>query len=501
MIIQTLDYYLDPIRVADHLADRSYFVFLDSSSQQNKYGTCSFIAFEPFLTISRSRGKMYLSSPQQNGEDLTPFLSLPEDRREVTHPFSTLREFMKRFKVEGLSSLPFPVGGLFGYISYDLGASLEAGIPLHQGFEDWPEMEWGLYDLLIVFDHPKKVMTLVSTGFPCSGSEQDQRAGHRLSRLLAVLEEIRSGNGLSVGTEWPPISDRDFQRSGKRDRVPFSPPGLRSNFTALTYQQAVQTIKDYITRGDVYQVNLSQQFYGESGEKGYDLYRRIRQVNQVPYGGYLHFGRKEMLCFSMERFLRMEGRHVQTRPIKGTRPRGQGGEEDKLQSLELFRSEKDRAELLMVVDMERNDLGRVCEYNSIRVDRLFEVEQYATVFHLVSTISGLLRPDFDHLDCFLACFPGGSITGTPKIRAMEIISELEKTNRGVYCGAIGYFGFNEISDFNIPIRTILKQGPDLWFNAGGGVVIDSDPHLEYLETLYKVSSFFNCLPKHIRLPA
>jgi para-aminobenzoate synthetase component 1 len=494
MIIQPLDYYLDPVRVAGHLADRPYFVFLDSSSQQNKYGTYSFIAFEPFLKISLSRGKMYLSSPRHNGEDFAPSAPFPEYGREVTNPFSTLREFMKRFTVEGLSSLPFPAGGLFGYVSYDLGASLEAGIPLHQGFEDWPEMEWGLYDLLIAFDHRQKVMTLVSTGFPCSGSKQNQRAEHRLSRLLPVLEEIRSADGSSGGAERPAASARDFQRSVEGDRLPFSPPGLRSNFTALTYQQAVQTIKDYISRGDVYQVNLSQQFYGESGEKGYDLYRRIRQVNQVPYGGYLHFDRREILCFSMERFLRMEGRHVQTRPIKGTRPRGEGLQEDKLQSLELFHSEKDRAELLMVVDMERNDLGRVCEYNSIRVDRLFEVEQYATVFHLVSTISGRLRPDFDHLDCFLACFPGGSITGTPKIRAMEIISELEKTNRGVYCGAIGYFGFNEISDFNIPIRTILKQVPGLWFNAGGGVVIDSDPHLEYLETLYKVSSFFNCLP-------
>ena len=258
----------------------------------------------------------------------------------------------------------------------------------------------------------------------------------------------------------------------------------------------MQKIKDYIARGDVYQVNFSQQFRGETEERGYDLYQRIRRVNRVPYGGYLRFDQREILCFSMEQFLRMEGRRVQTRPIKGTQPRGRNSREDQIHSQGLCNSEKDRAELLMIVDMERNDLGKVCEFQSIQVDRLFEVEKYATVFHLVSTVSGRLRSSFDHLDCLRACFPGGSITGAPKIRATEIIAELERVKRSVYCGTIGYFGFNKVSDFNIPIRTILKQGPRLCFNAGGGVVADSDPHLEYLETLHKVRSFLNCLEGH-----
>lgn len=505
MIIRSLDYYLEPFQVAAHVAERPDFAFLDSSDHQHGHGRCSIIALEPFLKFSYNQGQSQLSflrhtdhdrddSSSQITDELFPFDLINQFTGRAGDPFGTLRKLLAIFQIPEHPAFPIPLGASIGYISYDLGASLEAEVPLLDGFQEWPQMEWRFYDTLLIFDHRQRIITLVSTGFPFQGAQQDQWAQLRFSRFLALLEKISAEerdfeeNGRDTGNSFSLWQDpADLLVSPQRRDV------LRSNFTAVSYQESVKVIKEYIARGDVYQVNLSQQFSCESEEAGFDIYRKIRRVNRVPYGGYLRFGHREILCFSMECFLRMEGRKVQTRPIKGTLPRGKTRREDLAQARKLWQSEKDRAELLMVVDMERNDLGKVCDYHTVRVDRLFEVEKYATVFHLVSTVSGRLRPEFDHLDCLLACFPGGSITGTPKIRAMQVIAELEKIRRGVYCGALGYFGFNRISDFNIPIRTILKQGPRLWFNAGGGVVADSDPYLEYLETLHKVRAFLACL--------
>lgn len=571
MITRSLDHYLEPLHVASYLAGQPDFVFLDSSDHQHDNSHYSLIALEPFLKFSCHKGQNHLSllrpiDKDQSRINLDQICRIDQtdqisqtdqtnqtnriNQEDISHPdvdnllsqdwvnnfvsgsksnpFNTLRELLNRFRLPFLPSLslhgqqdsPLPQGAAIGYISYDLGASLEATIPPPQGFEDWPEMEWRFYDSLLIFQHRQRIATLVSTGFPFSGKKQEQWAQERVSYFLSLLEKIPASeenlykenteeiilatdffqtqrwsnstdlqkDSLGKDTEGKIASERDASGKGASGKM-----DLCSNFTSSAYLQAVRTIKEYIAQGDVYQVNLSQQFSSETTETGYDLYRRIRRINRVPYGGYLRFDQREILSFSMERFLRMDGESVQTRPIKGTLPRGQTPQEDIIQAGQLFQSEKDRAELLMVVDMERNDLGKVCACHSIRVDQLFEVEKFATVFHLVSTVSGRLRPEFDHLDCLRACFPGGSITGTPKIRAMEIIAELEKVRRGVYCGALGYFGFNQISDFNIPIRTILKQGPKIWFNAGGGVVADSDPYLEYMETLHKVRSFLTCL--------
>jgi len=551
MIIRYLDYYLEPLQVASHLADQPDFAFLDSSDHQHENAHYSLIALEPFLKFSCHKGQWHMSflsninrdlshidrdlidhitlinkedlSPQRGDDLLSPDWINQLRANSKRDPFGTLRELLNRFRlplsIHGSPDSILPLGAAIGYISYDLGASLESNIPyLLQGFEDWPEMEWRFYDTLMIFQHRQRIVTLVSTGFPFSGTKQEQWAHERFSHFLSLLEKIPPNQdeknleknleenieGISLIANpyqmWSNpadllinISEKGASEKDAFGKDAFGKMDLCSNFTSSAYQQAVRTIKEYIAQGDVYQVNLSQQFSSETTEPGYDLYRRIRQINRVPYGGYLRFDQREILCFSMERFLRMEGESVQTRPIKGTLPRGQTPQEDIIQAGQLMQSEKDRAELLMVVDMERNDLGKVCACHSIRVDQLFEVEKFATVFHLVSTVSGRLRPEFDHLDCLRACFPGGSITGTPKIKAMEIIAELEKVRRGVYCGALGYFGFNQISDFNIPIRTILKQGPKLWFNAGGGVVADSDPYLEYMETLHKVRSFLTCL--------
>jgi para-aminobenzoate synthetase component 1 len=257
------------------------------------------------------------------------------------------------------------------------------------------------------------------------------------------------------------------------------------NFRREDYLKAVLTAKEYIAAGDIYQVNLSQKFSARVHTSAFHMYRAVRALNPAPFAAFLDCGDAAIISSSPERFLRISDRRVETRPIKGTRPRGRDRAADERLKAELLNSAKDRAELVMIVDLERNDLGRVCEYGSISVPELITLESYATVFHLVSTITGRLKADKDHLDCIRAAFPGGSITGAPKIRAMEIINELEPDQRGIYTGSMGYLGFNRQTDLNILIRTMLYRNGTVHFQVGGGIVADSDPVMEYEETLHK----------------
>jgi len=268
---------------------------------------------------------------------------------------------------------------------------------------------------------------------------------------------------------------------------------LRSNFTRDSYRRTVLRAKEYIAAGDIYQVNLSQRFQCEVDAPPPELYSALRAANPAPYCAYLDIGEAQILSTSPECFLKMDGRRVVTRPIKGTRPRGATAVEDERLARELLASPKDNAELVMITDLERNDLGKVCEFGSVRVNELVRAETYATVHHLVSTVEGVLRPDISHVDCVRACFPGGSITGAPKIRAMEIIDELEPHARGIYTGAIGFFEFNGMSHFNIAIRTAVYQKGRLTFHAGGGIVADSEPEAEYAETLAKAEGIIRGL--------
>ena len=258
-----------------------------------------------------------------------------------------------------------------------------------------------------------------------------------------------------------------------------------SNFTAASYTSAIDRIKTYIASGDVYQVNLTQRFSTPLPCAPYDLYLRLRERSPAPFAAYLSFGPVQLISSSPERFLTLRGRHVETRPIKGTRPRSADPITDAALAAELLSSEKDRAELLMIVDLERNDLGRVCDFGTVRVDNLWQLESHPTVHHLVSTVSGQLRAGLDIIDCMRASFPGGSITGAPKIRSMEIIDELEPHRRHIYTGAIGYIGFDGNADLNIAIRTITCVANHAYYHVGGGIVWDSDPAAEYQETLDK----------------
>jgi len=316
---------------------------------------------------------------------------------------------------------------------------------------------------------------------------------------FGFYDDVVSGTGVSP-VQSASINGRDARST------------ITAKFTRNSYRSMILRAKEYIAAGDIYQVNLSQRFQCEVAASAPDVYLALRDANPAPYCAYLDVGDAQILSSSPECFLDIHDRHVVTRPIKGTRARSQVVErasrpfparirtgetpvpldDDGLVS-ELLASPKDNAELLMITDLERNDLGRVCEYGSVRVAELKRVETFATVHHLVATVEGTLRPEVSHVDCMRACFPGGSITGAPKIRAMQIIDELEPHARGVYCGAIGYFGPNGESHFNIAIRTVVQQGSRLTFHAGGGIVADSEPDAEYDETLAKAQGIFNAI--------
>lgn len=456
-----------PVSIIGTWADDSELVYLDSSDETNPYSKHSILGVEPFLHIIYKEGTVQL-------------IWRDGSRATASDVWKTIRELLSEFKIYQSLGGGLPSGAAIGYMSYDLGMELE-GVKssARYGF-NWPLLELAFYDLLFSFDLKRETGFIISTGLPYKdANQQKKRANNRLKYALNKIENYIGG---STG-----------QTETIADKSDVSALGLKSNFDRVSYYNAIESIKAYIEAGDVYQVNLSQSFSGKTLSDGWHIYNKIRAFNKVPFGGYLRFNNREVLSFSMERFLRMQGKSIETRPIKGTRPRGKDEKEDLRFMSDLFESRKDRAELLMIVDMERNDLGKVCRPGSVRVKRLFEVERYATVFHLVSTIRGELEDGVDQIDCIKACLPGGSITGAPKIRAMEIIDELEGIRREVYCGAIGYLGFNGVSDFNIPIRTIFKQDNEIRFNSGGGILYDSDPESEYNETIHKVKSFIEHL--------
>ncbi|HEX8371969.1 MAG TPA: aminodeoxychorismate synthase component I [Chthoniobacterales bacterium] len=271
-------------------------------------------------------------------------------------------------------------------------------------------------------------------------------------------------------------------RSGRAKKLEFT-----GTTTAEEYCQQVEQAKEWIGAGDIYQVNVTHEFRARWSGAGFALFEALRHYSPAPYSAFLDLDRREIISSSPELFLKMSGRRIVTRPIKGTRPRGQEQERDELAAYELITSPKEVAELVMITDLERNDLGQICEYGSLRVTELLKLERYEQVFHLVSTVEGELRPEVSHVAALAACFPGGSITGAPKRRAREIIRELEGRERGVYTGAIGYLGYNGESQFSIAIRTVCKAGAEVSFGVGAGIVADSDAAREYQETLDKAA--------------
>jgi para-aminobenzoate synthetase component 1 len=356
-----------------------------------------------------------------------------------------------------------------------------------------PHALLGLYDWVIAWDHRQSRAWLVSTGVPERGPSRTLRAS---SRLAGVLEWLAAPVSAELGPRVPRPSVHGAAPSYPVDlsALRSGPGAIRSTFTRAAYLEAVECVREYIAAGDIFQANLSQRLQAPCDVHPWTLYRRLRLTSPAPFSAYLELADIVVASASPERFLLLDAdRRVETRPIKGTRPRGDTPERDAALAGELRSSEKDRAENLMIVDLLRNDLSRVCRPGTVRASELFALEHYSAVQHLVSTVVGELDEGAGAVDLLAAAFPGGSITGAPKIRAMEIIAELEPTTRGVYSGSIGYLGLDGTMDTSIAIRTCVVAGDTVYFPVGGGIVADSDPEAEYQETLAKAAGMLRAV--------
>jgi para-aminobenzoate synthetase component 1 len=474
----------DPLDACARFQGLPFLVFLDSASEPDHLGRYSFLSADP-ATAVRSKGQL----TQQ----------LVEGRwiRVAADPLAQVNTLLAPHAAPAAADLPPFQGGAAGYVGYDWGMMLER-VPRPR-YDDLalPDVQLGLYDWVIAWDHVARRAWVISTGMPELGAARERRAAERLAfvreRLAAVRDagELPARRNDAVAPGAPP-------RPARPTAAPSYPvpdiPGVRSNFTRDGYLDAVARVIDYVYAGDIFQANLSQRLEAPLVGTPLELYRRLRRRNAAPFAAYLDFGDLVIASSSPERFLRVDpdGR-VETRPIKGTRPRGLSPEHDAALAQALVESDKDRAENVMIVDLLRNDLSRVCRPGSVRVPELFALEHYATVHHLVSTVVGELAPEQGPADVLRAAFPGGSITGAPKVRAMQIIAELEPTQRAVYCGSIGYLSRTGALDTSIVIRTYLVLDHDVYVQVGGGIVADSDPREEYQETLDKARALVAAL--------
>lgn len=437
---------LNPYDILCCLEDKPYPVLLESAAEAGGLGRYSIIAADPHLRFE-SRGDHYRVDHKDSTEQGTG------------DPLNALRRLLHTYTSEYRGPLPF-YGGAVGSLSYDLKNQLERVPDTAERDISFPEIWLGFYHWAFILDHQEKALFLVVSEW-----EPDQDQCYR--DLVALLRE------------------KGPEAAARQMNPRITPPVFETNMTKEHYLNAVDRVRNYIRSGDIYQVNYTQRFHTTLEGNAQSLYGKMRQVNPAPFAAYIDTGTFQIVSASPERFIRVQDRLIETRPIKGTRPRGKTPEEDAVNRQALIDSEKDQAELLMIVDLERNDLGRLAETGTVEVTELFKLETYATVFHLVATVRARLKAGLDIVDCLRATFPGGSITGAPKIRAMEIIDELEPTARNLYTGSIGYIGYNGDADFNIVIRTILCQGENAWFQVGGGIVWDSDPQMEYEECMHK----------------
>ena len=386
------------------------------------------------------------------------------DHVSAMRTFRRFSEMAPQTGAELASGAPF-TGGAVGYWAYDYGRRLERWPEGARDDLQLPEFVFALYDVVGAYDHDTARMWLFSSGLPFEGDDAVTRAKERLELFRDRM----------LGPGRPPIS---VQR-------PASAPAAQGTHTREGWIRGVTAVQEHIRRGDIFQANLSQRWRIEQPAAlalAPTLYESLVQHSPAPYAAYLDLGDHALLSASPERFLELRGQHVETRPIKGTRPRGATPEQDEALAAELLASDKDRAENVMIVDVLRNDLGRVCETGTVEAARVCEHERFAQVHHLTSTVTGRLRDGLDAFDLLHACFPGGSITGAPKLRAIEILDKLEPVRRHVYTGAIGWMGWNGDADWNVAIRTATATSQSLVFSAGGGITADSDPEAEYVES-------------------
>lgn len=435
---------LNPCEVYEAFRYEIDTIILDSSKEDEKLSKYSFIGLNPYMTFSSFQNDGYIDGLKVEG-----------------NPFKILDELLTRNKVVEKTNIPL-IGGCMGYISYDTGRIIEKISDSSDEDFKIPHMKFVFYRNIIIFD-------LMENKQYISYFADEEKI---VEGIIEKIEQIE-------------VKKEEFSYNQEDKFI--------SNFTKESYKKSITRLKEYIRSGDVYIANMTQRFYCHNEEDSFTIYKKLREINKAPFSAYLNFHDFQIISSSPERFIQIKDRIAHTRPIKGTRPRGNTIDEDEKNKLELINSEKDKSELLMIVDLERNDFSKVCKPGTVKVKELFALEEYATVFHLVSTIEGQLQDDVSAVKVMKECFPGGSITGAPKIRAMEIIEELEGLKRNIYTGAIGYFDFRGNSDFNIAIRTILKKDNKAYFGVGGGITYESIEEDEYLETLDKAKALMKVL--------
>ncbi len=449
--IKDLTYASDSMQLFDYLRGQPGAVFLDSGSRRRN-------ARYDILTACPSR-----LIRSKDGITTVEYAD-GQSQRYTEDPFEIVRTQLAFDQIESDGELPFHSGAI-GYFGYDLGRRIEK-LPCYASDSDGlPELMLGIYDWAVVNDHLRKRTCLIA--YP-----SDQFSIKDFSRWEELLSQAPR-----------PAEKFACKQLG----------ALQSNMDRATYVRCFNAVKEHIYQGNCYQINLAQRFAISMECDAWQLYRRLRSINSAPYSAYLDFGQFQVLSISPERFLHLQESYVETSPIKGTRRRYRDPDQDTKQMEALRKSAKDKAENLMIVDLLRNDFGKSCRPGSINTKHLFNVESFDNVHHLVSTVCGNLDKNKDALHLLKDCFPGGSITGAPKLRAMEIIEELEPHRRGVYCGSIGYLSRNGDMMLNIAIRTAIYQNRQFVFYGGGGIVADSDADLEYQETMDKVSSMTDLL--------
>ena len=459
---------LTPVSAFLKIAEHSDYAFLlESVEGGEQVARYSFLGKDPFLVVRSRDGKTMLERGGAITEDGESFMS-------------AVRRLMADFHSPFVPGLPRFTGGAVGYLSYDAACWFEP--TLQRAWDAFPkptsdcddEAGFMLFDTVLAFDHLK----------------------HRI--LIVANARITAGDNLEALYQFACAKIQFLERELERSLSETESAGpatleVRSNTTREAFEQGVRKAKDYIAAGDIYQVVVSQRFEANVTVDPFTVYRALRYVNPSPYMYFIRMGTLTIVGSSPEMLVRVEGRRVETHPIAGTRPRGHGDEEDMRLAEELKRNEKEQAEHVMLVDLGRNDLGRVCEYGSVRVPQFMGLERYSHVMHLVSRVEGQLAEDRDRLDALASCFPAGTVSGAPKIRAMEIISELEPTRRGIYAGAIGYLDFAGNLDCCITIRTIRIKDGRAFIQAGAGIVADSNPAAEFEETRDKASALLRAL--------
>lgn len=441
-----LDFYRKSEDIFEQYKYEPMAIFLDSSLE-NQLGRYSIIGLKPYLILKETDGIFYKNDKPQ------------EETFE-----QGIQKYLNKYKEENPTDLPL-ISGALGYFSYDYGRKFEDINSRHPKKLQIPEALFVFYDVLIIEDKAEKTLYITARGETENAESVIKTLKQEIEKCASVKIPLRH-----------------------KEQAEFHP-----NFTKEEYKSAVDNMIRYIIEGDIYIANMTQQLTVDSKKSPYDVYRYLRTYNPAPFGGFFQCGDFQIISASPERFLKINKNSIETRPIKGTRKRGETEEEDIFLREELRNSSKDRSELLMIVDLERNDLNHVCIPGSVKVTEHFAIETYATVFHLVTTIVGILKENVNKHDLLKAVFPGGSITGAPKIRAMEIIDELEHDRRNLYTGSLGYFSFDGNCDFNIIIRTAVYQDHRYYLGVGGGITCESDLEFEYEETLQKAKAILEAL--------